>query len=288
MGYHIIFNPHAKNGQSRPILNKVCARLERAGKQYIVYETMYQGHAEKIAKELSEKGEEEFIVIGGDGTMHEVLNGVVDLQKARFALIPAGTGNDFCTAAGVSFDPDASMAFVLRGETKDTDYIDFSGRRCLNVGGMGMDVEVLKRCSRGVLHGKLKYLWSLIVSLFTFRGCKVRLSVNGEVYDENALFVAVCNGYRIGAGICICPGAKADDGKLEVVLSKKTGFVGVIRAFIALMKGKLLEFPSTMHFYCEEAEILPDCDRTVQLDGELYENYRVLKAKIIRGLQIYR
>ena len=287
MKHHIIYNPAAQGGGSRAVLDKVCARLKEAGREYEVHETMYRGHARDIAAGLP-AGEEELIVVGGDGTFHEVLNGLAAPEKMRIALIPAGTGNDFCVAADSSFDPDAAMAPVLRGDVKPVDYIDFSGKRCLNAGGMGMDVDVLERCARGSAKGRLKYLRSLIASLFAFRGCDVRLSVNGKVYSEKALLAAVCNGDRIGGGIRICPQAKVDDGKLEVVLVPQLKFSGMVRAFIALMRGKILSFPQTLHFYCEEAEIFPDRARTVQLDGELYKDCRVLDAKVVHGLQIYR
>ncbi|MBQ9081662.1 MAG: diacylglycerol kinase family lipid kinase [Clostridia bacterium] len=287
MKYHIIFNPTAKSGKAKPVLDKVCKRLTQAGKEFEIHETITKGHAKGLAETLS-KTVEELIIIGGDGTVHEVLNGITDPQKVRIAIIPAGTGNDFCSGVGISFDPDSAMAAVLRGDAKPTDYIDFSGRRCLNVGGMGMDVAVLERVSRGNMKGKIKYLWSLISTMFTFKGQQVRLSVNGKVYTEKALFVAVCNGSQFGGGIRICPGAEVADGKLEVVLVRQLGFFGIIRAFISLMRGKILSFPETQHFYCEAAEILPDSASTIQLDGELYENCRVLDAKIMHGLKIYR
>ena len=287
MKHHIIYNPTAKSGASRSVMEKVCARLREAGREYEVYETLYRGHARAIAESLPPDARE-LIVVGGDGTFHEVLNGLQNPLDVRMVLIPAGTGNDFCAAAGISFDPDTAMAPLLRGDVKPVDYIEFSGRRCLNVGGLGMDVDVLERCARGSIKGRVKYLWSLIVSLFSFRGCNVRLSVNGKVYNEKALFAAVCNGDRIGGGIRICPDASVDDGKLEVVLVRQMNFLGMLRAFVALMQGKILSAGDTLHFYCDEAEILPDRARTVQLDGELYADCRVLDAKIVRGLQIYR
>ena len=287
MKYHIIFNPMAQSGKSKTVLDKVCQRLEQENREYEVHQTLGRGHAMLLAEQISQFAEE-IIVIGGDGTLHEVLNGIVNPQAVRLALLPAGTGNDFCTGVHIPNDPDEVITKVLNGQTQPTDYIDFSGKRCLNVGGMGMDVDVLERVSRGKMKGKIKYLWSLLSSMFTFKGYQIRLSVNGKVYNENALFVAVCNGSQFGGGIRICPSAKADDGKLEVVLVKKLGFFGIVRAFIALLRGKILSFPDTQHFLCEQAEILPDVERTVQMDGELYEGYRVLDAKIMHGLNIYR
>ncbi len=285
--YHVIFNPKAKNGKSKSILDKVCLHLKRAGKEYEVHETVFRGQAEEIVANLPVDAEE-LIVIGGDGTAHEVLNGLREPEKMKIALIPAGTGNDFCAGANIPTDVDKLMSIVLRGETKNTDYIEFNGRRCLNVGGLGMDVDVLERCNRGKMTGKIKYFLSLLASIFSFKGYQVRLSVNGEVITQKALFVAICNGDRFGGGINICPDAKVDDKKLEVVLVPAMGFFGIISTFIKLVTGKIFKAKNTLHYFCEQAEIVPDSPKTVQFDGELYENYRVLEGKIKSGLRFYR
>lgn len=287
MSYHIIFNPTAQNGKSGDKLERVVACLRAAGAEYEVHETAYKGHAESIAREYSEENKD-IIVVGGDGTIHEVLNGLLDPQEIRLTIVPAGTGNDFATAAKIPFDPDMVMALTLNGEPKETDYMETAQRRCLNVGGLGMDVEVLERCARGSLKGKVKYLISLLTCLFTFRGYRIRVSVNGEILDRNALFAAICNGSQIGGGIRICPDAEIDDGKLELVLVRQMNIFGIIRAFISLMRGKILTFKKTEHFYCDSVKILPDSPKTVQLDGELYDGNRTMEVDIARGLKIYR
>lgn len=287
MRYHIIFNPTAQNGKSREILEQITACLEEAGVEYEVHETLYVGHAEEIAREYSVENRD-IIVVGGDGTFHEVLNGLENPQETRLTLVPAGTGNDFATALKIPFDPEKIVALTLKGNPKETDYMEAMNRRCLNVGGLGMDVDVLERVSRGRMKGKVKYLFSLLSSMFAFKGYRMRVSVNGKVLDKNALFAAVCNGSLFGGGICICPGAQADDGKLELVLVEQMNFFGIIRAFISLMCGKILRFKKTTHLYCESVTILPESAKTVQLDGELYEGRRTLDFNIKRGLKIYR
>jgi YegS/Rv2252/BmrU family lipid kinase len=284
--YHIIFNPKARSGKSGAFLEKVESRLRAENAEYIIHETLYAGHAESLAKELSQT-EEVLIIVGGDGTIHEVVNGLVDPKKTSLALIPAGTGNDFCTAAGIA-DADKVMEQLLHGEAKETDYIEAEGRRSLNAGGMGIDVDVLERASRGWIKGKIKYLFSLISSLMHFRGYQVRVHVNGEIHNEKAFIVSICNGSDIGGGIRICPGATIDDGKIELVMVRYMNFWGTIKTFVRLLKGKILESPQTLHYYCDEVAILPDRARTVQLDGELYEGYSVFRAKIEKGLKIYR
>jgi YegS/Rv2252/BmrU family lipid kinase len=284
--YHIIFNPKAHSGKSGAVLEKVETRLRSEQVEYTIHETLYAGHARELANELSQT-EETIIVVGGDGTLHEAVNGLADPQKTALAIIPAGTGNDFCTAAGIT-DADKVMDRLFRGETKETDYITADGNRSLNAGGMGIDVDVLERTARSRIKGKIKYLFSLIASVMSFRGYRVRVHINGEILNEKAFIVAICNGSDIGGGIRICPDACIDDGKMELVIVRYKNFFGTIKTFIRLLQGKILNSPQTLHYYCDEVEIMPDRARTVQLDGELYEGNSVFRAKIEKGLKIYR
>ena len=99
----------------------------------------------------------DIIVIGGDGTLHEVLNGIVDPTQVRLGLIPSGTGNDFAERIGIPESTEKALSFIIDGEAKETDYLEVGGKRCMNVGGIGMDVDVSERCNKGKLKGKIKY-----------------------------------------------------------------------------------------------------------------------------------
>ena len=286
--YHIIYNPTARKGKSKKVLKQIEEFFNSEHVEYKLYKTDRKGCAEELANRLSASEENILVAVGGDGTIHEVLNGLQDPKKTKLCLIPAGTGNDFCAAAGIGLDVKKTLQILLHGEAKETDYIEAFGRRCMNAGGLGIDVDVLERCARGSLNGKIKYLVSFIQSVILFRGYKVRIKINGEEFEENALFAQACNGHRIGGGIVVCPGAKIDDGKLEVVAVPRLGFFALIATFIAVMQGKIFSRPEAKHFYGEEVEIIPDVPRCVQLDGEIYQNCTSFKAKICHGLRIYR
>ncbi|MBP5242503.1 MAG: diacylglycerol kinase family lipid kinase [Clostridia bacterium] len=291
--YHVIYNPKAQAGRNKRAVERVEARLKEAGVSYELHPTEYAGHGEILTRKYTQTSgmgasPAEIIVIGGDGTIHEVLNGIADIANTRLAVVPAGTGNDVVAAAGIPLDADKVMDLVLSGEAKDTDYIVTGDRRCMNVGGLGMDVEVVERVAQGTMKGRIKYLISLISCVFTFKGYRMQIETDGKVREVNALFAAVCNGSQFGGGIRICPGAKIDDGKLELVFVPQMGVGGIIRAFARLMAGKILEFEKTEHFYCDRVKIIPDRARTVQLDGELYECNTVFECEAASGLKLYR
>lgn len=286
--YHIIYNPAAGKKKSNKNLRKVEEILQARGREYQLHETAHARDGERIARELTEKGEYEFIVLGGDGTLHEVLNGMVDPTLCRLGIIPSGTGNDFAERLALPKQAEKAMEIILDGEAKVTDYLQVGEVRCMNVAGLGMDVDVLERCQRGKMKGKLKYLVSLVKSLFAFKGYPIAVERGGKMERRDALIAVACNGSQIGGGIRICPDAVVDDGKISVVVVECIGGkMKILYAFWKLLRGKILKYPATRHFLCERVRFAPDSPCTVQLDGELYTDLD-LDIEIRTGLKIYR
>jgi YegS/Rv2252/BmrU family lipid kinase len=243
---HIIYNPTAGKKLATKNLVVVERLLKERGVAYEVHATTEAQDGERIARELTTNGETELVVFGGDGTLHEVLNGVVDPTACKLGLIPSGTGNDFATCIGLPMDVEKATKILLEGEAKDTDYIEMADRRCMNVGGIGMDVDVLERCLRGKMRGKLKYFASLLKSFFTFKGCSVTVVIDGKEEKHNAILVDVCNGVMYGGGIPICPKADVADGKISaLVVDCIGGKMALLKALLTLMKCKISEYPET-------------------------------------------
>ena len=268
--FHIISNPKAGKKKSRKVIEIVKEIFGKRGVDYTLYETQEAGDGTKFAKQASEEGATDFIVVGGDGTVNEVLNGLKEPEKCRLGIVPAGTGNDFVEAVGIPMDTQEAVLNILDGEALETDYLTFGDVRCMNIGGLGIDVDVLERCRRGKMHGKLKYITSLITSLFTFKGVKVSIEEDGEMKERNTLLVACCNGKQFGGGIPICPVAEVDDGKMDVMLVDLLGGVfSIVKAFITLMKGKIMTYPLVTHIRTDKIKIQPLEPCPSQLDGEI-------------------
>ena len=285
---HLIYNPVSGKKKAAKNLLVVEKLLKERGLEYEVHSTCEAHDGERIARTLTERGENELIVLGGDGTLHEVLNGLVDPPVCKLGLIPSGTGNDFAACVGVPLDVEKATKIILDGEAKNTDYIEVEDRRCMNVGGIGMDVDVLERYSRGKNQTKLKYFRCLLKSIFAFKGYPVTVIIDGKEERHDALLVDFCNGKVYGGGIPICPKAEVDDGKISVVVVDGIkGKFELIKTLIKLMKGKLLEYPKTSYCLCDEIIVKPDSPCIVQLDGELYPNLN-FHAKIETGLKFYR
>lgn len=285
--YQIIFNPTAGKKKASKGLQTVCALLTERGVAYQVHQTAETRDAEKIARRLTKAGATNLIVLGGDGTLHEVLNGIDDPARCNLGLIPLGTGNDFAEALGLPLDVRKATEIIISGEVKPVDYLQVGNRRCMNVAGFGMDVDVLVRCQKGKLKGKIKYLMSLLQALFAYKGCTLTVESEQETRQCNALLAAACNGSQFGGGIRICPTAKPNDGKLEVVTVDCIGGVfKLLGALFKLLGGKILTYPKTTHYLCDKVKFTPQKPTIVQLDGELYEGLD-MDIQIGRGLKMY-
>ncbi len=287
--YNIIVNPHSGGGKKRRIFEYVVERLRSLKKDFRVFETEKEKQAVFLTRELTSEGPCDIIVVGGDGTLHEALNGFSDFENCSLGLIPAGTGNDFAAAAGIPTDAEGALSLILNTQPKPTDFMQMLGVRGINVIGTGIDVEILKRCRASkVLRGKFQYIVSLIVSLFKYKNYKMRSVCNGQERDHSALIACIGNGRQIGGGIRMCPQASLDDGLLDFVVCNDVKKAHIPAAFMKLMKGKILEEDFTFFERCEQVEVFPEKKLTVQVDGELYEDLP-FKVEIVRGkLKMYR
>lgn len=284
--YHIIANPKAGDKKVAKLLKRTLKLLDEAGVEYVLHETHYKAHGTEIARELTKEDGVNVIALGGDGTVHDVLNGIRDVTKCNFGIIPLGTGNDFAASAKIPYNVKKAVDVILKGETKPTDYLTIGGKRCMNVGGVGIDVDVLIRCAGG--KGRLKYLKSLLVSVFKFKGYELTVEHNGKVEEKKALIVAACNGGQFGGGLRICPAAKIDDGKMDVMIvdcfKSKWRILG---AFILLITGKLMSYSHKEYFRADSVKIRTKEPCTLQLDGELYDDL-TFDVQICHGLNMYR
>ena len=286
--FHLIANPTAGKKKSDKNLQVAQETFLSYGASVQTHLTQGVGDATNIARELTQKGATDIIALGGDGTLHEVLNGLHDPTACRLGLIPSGTGNDFAEKIGLPLQADKAVSLIMEDRLQATDYLEVDGVRCMNVAGIGMDVDVLERCQKGKSKGKLKYLKSLVQSLFAYKGIKVEIEADGVKQTRDVLIAAACNGSQFGGGIKICPTADVADGKISAVIVDCIGGKWkIIKAFIQLLKGKILDYSATTHFLCDAVKFMPENKCTVQLDGELYKDLS-FDVKLRRGLQFYR
>ena len=287
--FNFIYNPVAGKGKAQRFRSEIEARLQQQGVSFRFLETKARRDATRIAQDLTANGETEIAVMGGDGTVNEVLNGLQDPSKVRLGLIPCGSGNDFAAAIGIPSTPEGSLNTILNGEAKLTDYLVCSGIRGLNVIGAGIDVDILKRSYRAkFLRGSLNYLVSLLTSLVHFKNYTFSAELDGKDSQHEGFIVCACNGRRIGGGIPICPKSICDDGLLDIVIVDGIRKAMIPGALVKLLSSKILDQKYTIHTLAPALKARFDRPTTIQIDGELYDGLPFDVQVVHDQLRIYR
>jgi YegS/Rv2252/BmrU family lipid kinase len=283
--YHVIANGNVFKGKYASDIDIVKDVFKRAGKDCFIHFTQHAGHAKEIAAELTSSGEEiTLIAMGGDGTLHEVLNGVNDTSKCYLGLIPFGTGNDFAEAAGIPGDTKAAAELIAFKCPSPIDYIELTnGLRSINAVGAGMDVDVLERTYAGKRTGRNKYMHAFIQSLIHFKSKNFTIIYNGKEEKHHGLIACLGNGKQIGGGIKLFPKAELSDGYMDLFIVDYLNKFKTLIAFIRLMMGKIDKIKEVTQAKVKEAKFIPEEENyTIQAEGELYNNVS-LEAKVISG-----
>ena len=225
----LIANPAAGKGSCAHAVPKARTQLDELGLDYTLIMTEGPMHAVELARLASLEGAEIVAAMGGDGTVNEVLNGLMLARaeggKARLAVLEAGRGNDFGYGAGIPKSLEMDCKLLVEGEAHAIDILkvivdDQAPRYVGNGIGIGFDAMVgFVAAKHKVLSGFPSYLAAAITTLYRYyTPPKVRLTVDGDVWEQHALMVSLMNGRRMGGGFMMAPTAEPDDGLIDACI----------------------------------------------------------------------
>lgn len=229
----VIVNPHSRNGATGRRLRALEQRMRAVLGAFEIEPTRAPRDAERIAREGVRAGVEQIVIAGGDGTTSEVVTGLLAAGlggHVRLALLPLGTGGDLVRALGVPHDVDAALARIALGIERHVDagrarFVDTAGREreafFLNVASAGISglVTALVNEAPKSLGGRLSFLLGTLRAIARHRPSLARVRVDGETFHEGPLvLVTAANGGWFGGGMHVAPGARLDDGLLDVTL----------------------------------------------------------------------
>ena len=225
----VLLNPAARGGRAGRARPALAAALAESGVSAEIVETTGPGAAEAAAREAAASADL-VVAAGGDGTVHEVLNGVVG-GEASFGVVPLGTGNDYALALGVPAGLEAACAALATAEPFTVDvgrveWTDTGGeahvRHFANGLGAGFDAHAARLAGDTKwLGGRTAYLAAIARTLWAWRrpSLRVRVTVGDAAVFENDLFLCeIANGHSVGGGFLLAPDARIDDGLLDACI----------------------------------------------------------------------
>ncbi|MBQ4379606.1 MAG: YegS/Rv2252/BmrU family lipid kinase [Treponema sp.] len=299
--YHFIVNVHGGSGKAFLRWNKIRAFLQQKKLEFKVHVPQRVGHAAKIAREVSSLPEDDIkiIVVGGDGTINEVLNGITDFSRIKLGIIPSGSGNDFTRGLGLPrHNPRKALGIILK--SNGCKKIDLGKTTVLSTGesrifgissGFGLDAIVgteinsskIKKILNFFHLGALGYAVLTIKTLFTMRTYSVSLKFDDEepVSFKKLIFLAAMNFKAEGGGVPMNPNARGDDGELSVCIAsgipKILAFVSF--PFLCLGLHKFLKGFCLRNF--KSLTIQSDTKSVLHTDGELVGNVDSIKFEVL-------
>lgn len=280
----VIVNPNAGAGKCWLDWPKIESILNSFGFKYQHEFTLKKLHAIVLTRKFINLGYRKIIVVGGDGTMNEVINGIF-LQK-RFettdiilGMIPVGTGNDWGRMFGISHNYQEAIQTILASKTfiQDAGKVIFRNkertlhRYFVNIAGLGFDAMVVKKTNRLKDSGKSNpfiYKYNILTSLFSFKSPRATIEVDGKSVTNRVFSVSVGICKFNGGGMMPLPDAKADDGLFDLTVIKKIARWDVIRSMKRLYDGTIVTHPKVDTYQGKSIRISSNTNIFLETDGE--------------------
>jgi YegS/Rv2252/BmrU family lipid kinase len=298
----IILNPHAgmdaaksRAESLRPLVN------ELGGADWVL--TTQPRHAIELARQAAGEGYELIVAAGGDGTAHEVLNGLMQVpaeQRPCMAILPVGSGNDFCHMTGL---PDNSEAALRQIYANPPGHIELGmlklddGRQEYfgNALGIGFDATVTIRAKRlKFLRGYPMYLTAVLQTIILNHAApRLQITTDQETWEESVVMLVVMNGQREGGGFFVTPGAQPDDGMFDYSQVRQVSRLMMLRILPEVMKGTHTTLKDVRMGHCRKLELHSDKPLALHVDGEVLAGFESTVRQLTfemfpHGLQIIR
>ena len=295
--YYFIVNPHSRSGRARTLWQSLKQTLEQKKVSYNAYLTEYPGHAISIAARLTDPAQSDpeskiIVVVGGDGTLNEVLNGLCLSCPFTLGYIPTGSGNDFARSLKLPKNPQKALEHILK--PKYLRYLDYGilsygkngelHRRFFVSSGMGYDANVCqgllnsraKRILNQIYLGKFSYLLIGAFQLLSLKPADGKLLINGvqPIAVKNLSFASFHIHPFEGGGFLFAPQASPEDGQLELCVVSGISRLRLIPVLLSALLGGRHRRMKGVHIYrCKEASLSVARPACLHTDGETFPPY---------------
>lgn len=273
--YYLIVNPHGGFRKGRSILEKVKPVFKEAGAEIDVKETRHAGHARIMANTFDFEGYHGLCAIGGDGTMHELINGMLsrkDGKKIPIGLITGGTGNSFMHDMNCLDPVVAAKRIITRRLRKiDVAKVDAAGEIIygFNIVGWGLPTDINIMAEKLRWLGGQRYNVASIIEVIKNKRRLAKICMEGRTIAGDYGFILGCNTIHTGNAMKMAPLAQIDDGLIDLLIVRKAGRLKLLSLFSKIFKGGHIGDPVVVYHQVKDFSIVPLEDYILNIDGEL-------------------
>jgi len=298
--FRLIFNSHAARGrawETGSLLRSIAQRHPEA--EWAA--TEHPSHATELAAEAAQQGFDVVAALGGDGTVHEVVNGLMRTPQGKrplLGIVPIGSGNDFSASMGVGREIEAAMERVFVGDPRWADLgrvVDGAGRQeyFSNALGIGFDAHVTYHSYQITrLRGFAVYLLAVIQTILRdHHPIPMEITLEGKPLHEEVIMLTLCNGPREGGGFRVAPDARPDDGVLNYAIIRSISRLMMFRLIPEVMNGTHGRFRPVSLGTFVRLKLKAETPMTIHIDGEMFAgptaDIRQLEVEVVpRAVQV--
>ena len=293
MKYYIIANPNSGTKKTIDILKDfVEPKLKDYKIDFDILVTKSKGHATKIVSENNLSEYDAIIIVGGDGTIHEVINGMMQnkTNNIPIGIIPSGSGNSLVHDLG-EFNHCKIIDEIVKNIPKDIDILEVSDNKkkiySINLigWGMGTDIGILAEKMRWL--GPMRYNIASLIKIFTYNPRKATLIIDRKEKISKFSLLTICNTIHIGKGMKMAPKAKLNDGKMDIVfIENNFTRIQLLKLFPTIFNGKHIKNIKVQYKQAEYLKLIPINNEVLNIDGEM-KGITPIEIKVIKsGIRI--
>lgn len=263
----MLINPISGTRDKKELVELAAGRIKDAGISLDLRLTKYKGHGAEIARDAAASGVDIVIAVGGDGTVNETASALMHTDTA-LGIIPCGSGNGLARSLGIPMDHESAIDVIVRNQSYAIDCGMANEHPFFCTFGVGFDAAVTQKFSTSKRRGKLEYVRNTLLEYINFEPDCYALEIDGEIFTEEALLIAVCNAPQYGNNAYIAPKASLTDGLLDVTVIRNGPLLQQAMAGIRLLSGQIDRNRYVDTFQARKVKIIRLKDGPAQIDGE--------------------
>ncbi len=283
-----IINPISGTRGKKDLQALIEKETTRAGIPFLILPSVANGNYDFLHPIIKEKKITDVVVAGGDGTVSQVVNGLMSLDL-NIGIIPCGSGNGLAYTAGIPKDPAKALQIVFAGKAVPTDGFYLNDQFACMLCGLGFDAKVAHDFAQQPKRGLATYVKQVVRNFFGAKTYPFELTVGGKTFSTDAYFISIANSNQFGNHFTIAPAASLSDGLLDIVIVTRQNKLSMILKTLQQVRGKNKPVPETViddtkaviYFQTAKLSISNKAEAYLHIDGDPAETSKEIKVEVL-------